>query len=146
MTNEGLVKQIQGGGHELMGELYAQNMPVIRMIAEKLTTNSEDFKDAMQDAYFGLVEAANTYDESRGVKFITYASYHIKAAMLKGQGAVQRVPEWLKTRARKIKRTEAALMQQLQRTPTTAEIAYRTGLTVEEVGVYYKGCYVTYRD
>lgn len=133
MTNEALVRYIRQGDSELMGKLYEQNKPVIRMIAQKLTDNASDYEDALQDAYFGLVAAVNAYDEDRGFKFITCASYHIRTAIKRGKTAVQPIPEWLQLRAAKIKQAQNELAQQLQRTPTGAELSLRTGLSVEQI-------------
>lgn len=130
MTNEELVKQIQQGNKDLMGELYEQNKPVIRIIAEQITNNQDEFEDALQDAYFGLVAAVKGFDGSKGYKFTTY---YIRQAIKRGKSTIQHIPEHLIDRVRKIKQAENELSQQLQRTPTKAEIALKTGLTVGQI-------------
>lgn len=83
MTNEELVKLIHQGKdvNENMELLYSQNKRFIRKIAMKFSNNQEDINDLMQEAYFGLHEAVQRYDEAAGIMFITYASFWIKQSM-----------------------------------------------------------------
>lgn len=138
MTNEELVKCIRQGNNELMGELYEHNKPVMQKMAKRLTNSADEYEDAMQDAYFGLVEAVKAYDESKGYKFITYANYHVRVAINRGKSKTQHVPEYLIDRVRKISQAESELLQQLQCTPTKAEIAAKTNLTVESINYTLK--------
>lgn len=46
---------------------------------------AEEFEDAVQDGMLGLLRAAELWDESRGVKFSTYAVYWIRQAVLRGR-------------------------------------------------------------
>ena len=77
MSNEELVKLIRGGKCELMGELYTQNRRFIMAIVKRIGIQSDNYEDAMQDAYFGLHEAVRRFDERKGYKFLTYAKYHM---------------------------------------------------------------------
>lgn len=133
MTNEELVHLIKQGQNELMADLYEQNKPVIRMIAQRLQHDANDFEDALQDAYLGLVAAVNAYDESKEYKFITYASYHIKQAINRGKHTIQPIPEWLRYRVYKIKNIQEQLTNELNRIPTTAEIADKMNLSIKDI-------------
>ncbi|MGM9936208.1 MAG: sigma-70 family RNA polymerase sigma factor [Candidatus Ornithomonoglobus sp.] len=133
MTNEELVKQIKEGHNELMSDLYEQNKPIIRMIAQRLQPDINDYEDALQNAYLGLVEAVNGYDESTGYKFITYAGYHIRQAIKRGNHDIRHIPEYLAVRANTISRAQNELAQQLDRMPTTAELSRKTGLSIKAI-------------
>lgn len=133
MTNEELVMCIKDGNKELMSELYTQNIRLIQIIARKLCADINDYEDAMQDAYIGLTAAVEAYDKDKGVKFMTYAAYHIKLAIRRGKCTAQHIPEHIQFRAAQIHKAQNELSLQLGRTPTKAEISDKTGLTAEQI-------------
>ena len=116
-----------------MGDLYVQNKGMIRKLASRLQPDRNELEDAMQDAYFGLVAAVNAYDESKGYKFITYASKHIGNAIRRGKSCTQPIPEWVSLKSNKIKKAQNDLAYILKRMPSTAEIAAAVGLTVNDI-------------
>lgn len=81
-TNEALVEKIQSGVDvkKNMGLLYEQNKNFIYKCALPYSHRIE-IEDLMQEAYFGLVKAVNSFDSSKGAKFLTYAIYHIRNAL-----------------------------------------------------------------
>ena len=88
MTNEELVALIQAGTDvtENLGLLYQQNLPLIDKFVTPLANVVRssaviDKADLMQEAYFGLVKAANEYDPTKGALFISFAELHIKTAL-----------------------------------------------------------------
>ena len=82
MTNEELVRLIQSHVNESenMGLLYKQNERFIYNLTLPYSKRAE-IEDLMQEAYFGLQKAAYGYDTSKGVAFLTYASYKIQAVI-----------------------------------------------------------------
>lgn len=81
-TNEELVEKIQSGVEvkKNMGLLYEQNKNFIYKCALPYSHRIE-IEDLMQEAYFGLLNAVNSFDSSKGAKFLTYAIYHIRNAL-----------------------------------------------------------------
>lgn len=75
MSNEELVELIRGSRgedrKELMAALYNRNRNLISMIARKYTGLAE-FQDLMQEAYFGLLAAVESFDLKGDVAFSTY--------------------------------------------------------------------------
>lgn len=133
MTNEELVTRIKGGEKDLMSALYTQNLRYIQIIARKLCADINDYEDAIQDAYFGLVAAVEAYDKDKGVKFMSFATYHIKLAIRRGKCTAQHIPEHILFRAARIRKAQTELSLHLGRTPTKAEISVKTDLTVEQI-------------
>ena len=67
MTNEELVELIRSGKREYEIELYNQNLPFIKKIANKYSYSiNEPLEDLLQQAYFGLIEAVNRFDQNKG--------------------------------------------------------------------------------
>lgn len=84
MTNEDLVLMIQRNNEDKarhMGELYEQNRGIIAIIAKRYSEYAE-IEDLMQESFFGLSEAAARWNPEAGTKFISYASYWIRAAII----------------------------------------------------------------
>jgi len=84
----------------------------------------------------GLMTAARKFDPDQGVKFISYAVWWIRQAILASlarQGRTVRVPLNRTADLSKIVRTAEALRQSLRREPTPEEVAKATGLSLEVV-------------
>ena len=81
----------------------------------------------------GLVDAASRFDASANVPFARYASIRIRGAIIDSTRARDWATRSLRRRARELRATERHLEQQLARTPSRAELADATGMTVDEV-------------
>ncbi|MCI8403897.1 MAG: sigma-70 family RNA polymerase sigma factor [Clostridia bacterium] len=133
MTNEELIQLIKQGDNSLMTDLYEQNRRFILAVVKHIGIQPDDYEDAMQDAYFGLHEAVNGFDESKGYKFLTYAKYHIQVAIQRGHNYSVHIPEQVRDTAREIKRIQSRLTQELNRTPTMAELAIYADLDIKTI-------------
>lgn len=82
MSNEEIVFLIQSGIDQKQNteKLYKQNLPLIKAIC-KPYTRMEPLEDLMQTAYFGLVEAIQRYDSTKGYKFMTYCESWLKQSI-----------------------------------------------------------------
>lgn len=84
MDNEELVTAIRNGADRQnnMERLYLQNKGIMLKIARRYAAFA-DIDDLMQEAYFALENAVNTYDNTCGAKFTTHLSYHLKGAFFR---------------------------------------------------------------
>ena len=104
MSNEKLVELIREGTNrkENLSLLWENNQGLIDSIVHRLTglqSREEGYEEAKQQAYFGLLEAVDSYNFSVGVKFFSYAKFHIRKALYcyhANCGGLVRVPEYLK--------------------------------------------------
>ena len=100
MSNEQLVDQIRKdtvNRPELLEQLYQQNRPIIFQSVKSFINAGLEEDDAMQTAYFGLLEAVDRYDPERGL-FATYLPYWVKAAVsrsMRNTGSVKRIPSYM---------------------------------------------------
>lgn len=78
MTNEELAVRIKAGLDvtENMLDLWQQNKRFIYKIAKKYSGHAE-LEDLEQEGYLALYDAVDGFDPSKGVRFLTYASYWI---------------------------------------------------------------------
>jgi len=67
---------------EERNEMVEENMGLATHFAKRFTASKMEFDDLLQEAYLGLIDAADKFDPKRGIKFSTYARWHIlKRAM-----------------------------------------------------------------
>ena len=146
MTNEMLVKSIQNGQNtqENMRDLWLQNQGFIRLIAIKYQDFAE-IEDLVQQSYFGLCKAVEYYDESMGLKFLTYAKAPIKQSILKyigdNMGAV-RIPSWLRAQMRTYKKIVSDALKEQGRKPTDKEICRLMGITEPQLNAIKNSCFL----
>lgn len=78
MTNEELALKIQRGDdvQESLEALYLQNIGLINKIVARYA-GAEDPEDLKQEAFFGIVNAAESWNQETGAPFINYAVYHV---------------------------------------------------------------------
>lgn len=92
MTNEELVSLIKRGKNPIdnMGQLYTQNKGMIYAAVKRYryacqadynSTPIIEMDELMHEAYFGLLKAVESFDESQGVLFMSYAPYWIRKAV-----------------------------------------------------------------
>ncbi len=80
-----------------------------------------------------LVQAARSYDESRGVPFTRYAATRVRGAIIDELRGIDWASRSVRRRARELDDTRTVLAGRLGRVPTDAEVAEAAGVTVDEL-------------
>ena len=131
-----LAKKVRDGDQEAMQELAKRNLRFVISVAKKYQNRGLPLTDLIGEGNVGLLTAARKFDPDQGVKFISYAVWWIRQAILASlarQGRTVRVPLNRTADLSKIVRTAEALRQELRREPTPEEISTATGLSLEVV-------------
>lgn len=108
---------------------------LVRYNAERIWAKLPDeveLEDLVSAGVFGLMDAIDAFDMSRGVKFETYCSARIRGAILDALRDMDIVPRLVRSRARKIDQAIRELQMQLGRDPCNDEIAAHMGLSEPE--------------
>jgi RNA polymerase primary sigma factor len=131
-----IAKLVRQGDPEAMQELVKRNLRFVISVAKKYQNRGLQLTDLIGEGNVGLLTAARKFDPDQGVKFISYAVWWIRQAILASlarQGRTVRVPLNRTADLSRIVRTAETLRQELRREPTPEEIAKSTGLSVEVV-------------
>lgn len=132
MTNEALCAEIQAGNDPQtnLAKLFEQNRRFLFAVANRNTWAGER-EDILQELYIALHNAALNFDPAQGVKFLTYAEYHFKAAIFSladQTGGALHLPPAQRRRILALRRTIAALSKEYGEAPSREQIMERTGL------------------
>ncbi len=131
-----IARRVQSGDQEAMQELVKRNLRFVISVAKKYQNRGLALTDLIGEGNVGLMTAARKFDPDQGVKFISYAVWWIRQAILASlarQGRTVRVPLNRTADLSRIIRTSEALRQELRREPTPEEIAHSTGLSLDVV-------------
>jgi RNA polymerase primary sigma factor len=131
-----IARKVRAGDEEAMQELVKRNLRFVISVAKKYQNRGLALTDLIGEGNVGLLTAARKFDPDMGVKFISYAVWWIRQAILASlarQGRSVRVPLNRTADLSRIVRAGEALRQELRREPTPEEIAHSTGLSVEVV-------------
>jgi RNA polymerase sigma-B factor len=115
--------------------LFERYLPLARKLAGRYR-NVEDIDELEQVAAIGLMKAVDRFDPERGIAFSSFAFPTILGELkrhLRDRTWSVRVPRALQELAVRVERISTELASELGRAPTVAEIAERTGSTVESV-------------
>ena len=99
----------------LRSQLRDHYMDIVRYSAERLHTKLPDkvnVEDLFSAGTFGLEDAIDNYNPSRGVKFETYCAPYVKGAILDELRNIDWVPRLVRARANQLKKMTAAQSQE----------------------------------
>ena len=105
------------------------SLPFVEALARRMAAsmpNSIDVGDLVQDGVLGLIDAANRFDEDRGIKFETFAERRVRGAMI---DALRRDawPRGVRRQRRELDAAREALRRELGHEPSMADLAARVG-------------------
>jgi RNA polymerase primary sigma factor len=124
------------GDQDALRRLVEGNLRFVVSYAKRYRGVGVPFLDLIHEGNLGLIEAAKRFDPDRNVKFITYAVWWIRQAIthaLSMQARAFSLPQKLSGAAARMGREVAELTEQLDRAPTSQEIAEGMDLSEGDV-------------
>ena len=131
-----LAQSIRAGDQEALDKLVRSNLRFVVSVAKKYQNQGVSLSDLINEGNLGLIRAAHKFDETKGIKFISYAVWWIRQAILQAlaeQSRIVRVPLNRAGTLHRIGKRANMLLQELGREATHAEIADGMDITEEEV-------------
>jgi len=133
---EALGKNIARGDTQALQELVRRNLKYVVTVANKYKGCGLSLQDLIEEGNIGLIQAAKRYDPSHHVKFITYAVWWIRQAIMHSlaeQSGTVKLPIKQVGKVFKMGKQRASMVQDLEREPTQRELAQRMGLKEEDI-------------
>ncbi len=109
-----------------------QYAPLVKYVVGRLAIGLPailDYEDILSYGTIGLIEALDRYDDSKGVKFETYAISRIRGSIIDALRALDRLPRSVRQKAKKLEQVTTELTRSMGREPSEPEIADAMGMT-----------------
>jgi RNA polymerase sigma factor for flagellar operon FliA len=121
---------------DLRNRLVERYLPLVKYNGERIWSRlpeGVELDDLISAGIFGLMDAIDAFDLSRGVKFETYCVPRIRGAMLDELRTMDWVPRLVRSKASKLNEAFKSLEVRLGRAPTEVELAEKMELSVPEI-------------
>jgi RNA polymerase primary sigma factor len=131
-----LTRRIREGDIAALEKLTTANLRFVVSVAKQYQNQGLSLADLINEGNHGLVKAAYKFDETRGFKYISYAVWWIRQAIIQAiaeQSRVVRLPLNKVASINKIAKAASQLEQEYRREPTDEEIANHAEISKEEV-------------
>lgn len=136
-----LAQKIKLGDQIALDRLVRANLRFVVSVAKQYQNQGLSLADLINEGNVGLIKAAQRFDETKGFKFISYAVWWIRQAILQAvaeQSRMVRLPLNQVGMLSRVKKTASYLEQLYQRKPTIKEIADELDMPEDKVETILK--------
>jgi RNA polymerase sigma factor for flagellar operon FliA len=123
------------GDVEVRNVLVERYAPLVKYVAGRMAVNMPpqvEFDDLVSYGIFGLIDAIEKYEPSRGFKFKTYATTRIRGGIIDELRALDWIPRSVRQKSRQLQQVYTDLENRLGRAATDEEVARELGITMED--------------
>jgi RNA polymerase primary sigma factor len=127
---------VQKGDKDALKRLVEANLRFVVSYVKKYRGMGLGMLDLINEGNLGLIEAARRYDPGRNVRFISYAVWWVRQAVIHALSRSVRIynlPQKLSDQIAAMKRKVSQLKGELGREPTREEIARSMDISEEDV-------------
>ena len=131
-----LAIRIRNGERKALEKMVKANLRFVVSVSRNYQNQGLPLSDLISEGNLGLIRAVKRFDEKKNFKFISYAVWWIRQAILQSlaeQSRIIRLPLNRVGTIHRIAKTQMKLEQKYRRTPTAEEIARELGLDESEV-------------
>ena len=112
-----------------------QYAPLVKYVVGRLAIGLPailDYEDILSYGTIGLIEALDRFDNTKGVKFETYAISRIRGAIIDALRSLDRLPRSVRQKVKRLEQINLALIAEHGREPMDSELAAGMGMTIEQ--------------
>ena len=131
-----LAEAIKEGDLKAIQEMVRRNLKYVITIAKKYQGFGMSLQDLIEEGNIGLIQAAKRFDVSKNVKFITYAVWWIKQAIIHSlaeQSGTVKLPVKQAGKISRFNKKSHQMFQDMEREPTQSEVAKSLGYDSDEI-------------
>jgi RNA polymerase primary sigma factor len=131
-----MASRIKNGDKKALDRLVKANLRFVVSVARNYQNQGMSLVDLINEGNLGLIKAAKRFDENKNFKFISYAVWWIRQAILQGladHSRIVKVPLNRVATIHKVGKTSANLEQKYNRLPNMKEVADALGITEDDV-------------
>jgi RNA polymerase primary sigma factor len=131
-----LAEAIKQGDPKAVQEMVRRNLKYVVTVANKYRGFGMLLQDLIEEGNIGLIQAAKRFDVSRNVKFITYAVWWIKQAIMHSlaeQSGTVKLPVKQAGKVTRFNKKSQQMFQDMEREPTQSEVANSLGYEDDEI-------------
>jgi len=132
---ESQLKTLDKDDHVLRNEIIAEYLPYVNRIVNRIATHlppTVEVDDLVNVGIIGLIQAIERYDPTRDNKFMTYAVFRIKGAVLSELRSRDFLGRTTRKKIRNLEKAYLKLEQQLGREVEDAEVAEEMDMDMEQ--------------
>jgi len=133
-----LARNARSGDRAALNKLVQSNLRFVVAVAKQYQNQGLPLSDLINEGNLGLIKAAERFDEAKGFKFISYAVWWVRQAILQSlaeQSRIFRLPLNRVEEMRRINKALRGLKQEFGREPSTQEIAEQLSMDQSDVAV-----------
>lgn len=131
-----LAGKIRNGDRAALEKLTRANLRFVVSVAKQYQNQGLSLPDLIDEGNLGLIKAAEKFDETRGFKFISYAVWWIRQAILQAlaeQSRIVRLPLNQVGSLNKINKALSRFEQANERKPSAEELSDELGIPVDKI-------------
>jgi len=116
-------------------QLIRDNMPLVELVVQRMVPQVPSFmtrEDMISAAMVGLVDAANKFDATKGVKFKTFAEYRVRGAIFDEMRKLDWFSRSMRDKQNHLAQTMLHLERKFGRSPEEDEMAQEMAMTIDE--------------
>ncbi len=136
-----LTIEVKKGNLEAVEKLVKANLRFVVSVAKQYTGLGLPLADLINEGNIGLLKSIEKYDETRGIKFISYAVWWIRASILNAineYSCIVKIPSLKSSSSVKMQKILTLYMQQYEREPSLEDVVVYGKLTNDEIGFLIK--------